>query len=97
MVMILIPEPNSYYSEADEVAFFKWLKLLPAFEKVIRVPEGVELYLTKMDKITLYELIGVFFRYKLDKKCLKILCEKHRDKRFRNPETYWYKEIFGAQ
>lgn len=95
MVMIFIPEPRFFHCEPDEEVFFQWLYELPTFENVIGTPTGLELYLTKIDKITLYELIALLFRYGLDKKCLKILCEEHEDKSFRDPKNYWYAEIFG--
>ena len=94
--MLLIPEPKLFYCEPDEEHFFAWLKAIPAVKNVKGTPNGLELSLEEpIDQLSFYELIGLMTRYGLDRKCLRVLCEQHRDPWFRDSKNYWYGTVFN--
>jgi hypothetical protein len=80
VMLLLIPEPTSFYSESDEDYFFDWLKSIPAIKDVVGVRGGLNLTIEDpIDQLSFYELIGLLTRYQLDKKVLRRLCELHDD------------------
>lgn len=87
-----------YYSEFDEDSFFQWLERIPCFEKCEGV--GRILYIDiveeKLDQNCLIELLGLFYRYKVDMTQLKQFDRKEWSEWFQGKEKYWHKKVFGT-
>jgi hypothetical protein len=88
----------TWFSHLDEDHFFAWLQEIPAVKRVTGLPAGIEVLVKEpIDKASLYDLIVLMTRYGLDRKCLRPLCESHKDRRwFTDPKTYWHKAVFGG-
>ena len=94
--MLLIPEPTPYFCEPDEDHFFAWLQAIPAIKEVVGIPAGLELTIEEpIDKVRFYELVGLFTRYGLDRKCLRSLCEHQSDPWFSDSKNYWHAAVFA--
>lgn len=93
---LFIPEPKHYFCQLDEDHFFGWLKEIDAVQDIKGRPEGLELVIDdKIDRTSLYELIGLLTRYDIDRTCLRRLCQDHPDHWFRDSKRYWHKDVFG--
>lgn len=94
-IQIVIKEPVPFYSELDEDHFFGWLKSIPGVKSVNGTSKGLELTLNDpIDKPSLYEIIALMTRYKLNQKCLRVLCSSNNEAWFKNKAMYWYQSIF---
>lgn len=96
--LILICDSVVYYSIQDEEMFFEWAARIPSIAKING--KGTEIYLhVKNNKIPdddLRELIGLFYRYKVDMEQLAVFLNKdNREWFYEKPRGYWYKKIFG--
>ena len=93
---ILICKSVKFYSFKDEDAFFEWIKKIECIRKFSG--KGRELYLHLTDKIddtNLDDLIGLFYRYKIDMKQLaQFLTRKNKDW-FYDKKAFWFKKVFG--
>ncbi|WCM87697.1 hypothetical protein [Acidovorax sp. NCPPB 3576] len=95
-MMLRIPEPTRFYCEADEDHFFSWLQGIAAVKAFVGTPDGLDLNIEMpIDQLSFYELVGLMTRYQLDKKCLRPLCDGHKDPWFSNQQNYWYESVFG--
>ena len=107
MKKLVIFEPLIFFSQADEQAFFFGLKYIQAIRKVHRLPGKpmedipnelvLELRQGKLDDASLYELIGLMYRYSLDMTGLAQFCTKKNSVYLKDKQKYWYKAIFGAK
>ena len=96
-MLLCVPEPASYYCEADEEHFFAWLENIPAIKIVTGTPKGLTLTIEEpIDKLSFYELVGLLTRYQLDRSCLRPLCESQADPWFADTKNYWYASVFGS-
>ncbi len=70
----LICKSVSYYSDNDEAAFFEWIKKIKSIKKFDGIGDELYLYLEskKIPIGDLRELFGLFERYNIDLKQLKI-------------------------
>lgn len=87
----------SFYSQGDQDAFFQWLNRIP----------GVEGYRGQRSTLLLaanpnigeewdpVEFVALYRRYNIDMKELRVLFTSRLDPWYRDPERYWYNEIFG--
>lgn len=95
----LVCESIKFYSPKDEDAFFEWVKKIDCIHKFFGV--GKTLYLEVIgNEITdenLDELLGLFYRYKIDMKQLKrFLSKENQDWFFDNKKAYWHKKVFST-
>ena len=95
---ILLCKGVTFYCLKDEAAFFEWIKKIDCIEKTSAA--GDELYLhLKSDSIDdndLDDLIGLFYRYKIDMKQLKqFLNDKNKEWFCDNKKAFWYRQVFG--
>lgn len=97
--IILICKSVLYHSILDETAFFEWINKIPSIVNVDGSGDELYLYIKRRsisDK-DLRELIGLFYRYKVDMKQLQIfLNERNKEWFFGKPKGYWHTEIFGS-
>ena len=88
-----------FYFDKDEDAFFWWIKSISCIEKFEGA--GDELYLDLIDQpLTdddIRDLIGLFFRYKIDMKQLAQFLTPENKQWFQgNPRSFWHKKVFGV-
>lgn len=86
-----------FYSENDEAAFFGWLRGLPCVEKYEGELDTLNIYVNqaRVDAGSLYELLALFRRYGVDMSQLRVFDREVFASWFRNPKSYWFKEVFG--
>jgi hypothetical protein len=87
-----------FYSYKDEEVFFEWIKKISCIEKFEGC--GDELYLDlkrkKLSNKDLDELIGLFYRYKIDMKQLaQFLTPKNKGWFYDNKKAFWHRRVFG--
>jgi hypothetical protein len=88
---------GEYYSQADEDAFFGWLKAIPGVSRIDGTLDGlvVTLRSQKLSQTALRELIALHYRYRLPMKALAQFATPQNRKWFRSPKAYWHKAVFG--
>ncbi len=87
-----------YYSSHDEDAFFEWLKKISSITSMSFNLD--ELYLHFASDVIpdddFREIIGLFYRYKIDMKQLQVFINNDNREWFcGKPKGYWYKRVFG--
>ena len=86
-----------FYSFKDEDAFFWWIKRIPCIQSFEGA--GDELYLDLVDKPLndkdLNDLIGLFYRYKIDMKQLAQFVTPKNKVWFYDKKAFWHKQVFG--
>jgi hypothetical protein len=89
-----------FYSQADEIVFFEWVKRLECVERAEGMHDEIHLHLTSAEigDDCLRELLAVFYRYRISMQQLKRFLTKHNEPWFyRNEQSYWHKKVFGAR
>ena len=88
---------GSYYSQADESAFFAWLESIPGVTSVIGTPFGLEVTLRSkaLSQTALRELLAIHYRYGLPMKDLAQFRTLGNSSWFENPSSYWHAMVFG--
>ncbi len=94
--VILIAKSVMYHSQGDEDAFFFWMKSIPCIVDFEGIHDELHIRVSqeKIDRFQLLELIGLFFRYHIDMKQLKIFDRPEFEDFFRDRQKYWYGSIF---
>jgi hypothetical protein len=84
-----------FYSHLDEAMFFDALKRMSAVRKIEGRGSDLDLSVpSRLSEKALRDLLGLFFRYRVDMRHLApFLTEKNRPW-FHSPETYWFKKVF---
>ncbi|HXW85764.1 MAG TPA: hypothetical protein VEK38_00325, partial [Candidatus Bathyarchaeia archaeon] len=81
----------------DEELFFELIKKIECIEEISG--KGKELYLhvcsDKIHDYDLHDIIGLFYRYKIDMAQLKRFLTDNNKKWFCDKNKFWYKKIFG--
>lgn len=95
---ILICKNVQFYCNKDEDAFFEWIKKINCIEKMSAA--GKELYLhissNEISDQDLDDLIGLFYRYKVDMKQLaRFLNDDNKSWFYDNKKAFWYKKTFA--
>jgi hypothetical protein len=96
----LVCKRVKFHFAKDEDAFFWWLKRIPCIEKIDAVRDELYLHLVKRPLIDqdLRDLIGLFYRYKIDMKQLaQFLTKKNKKWFFDNPKGFWHRRVFGRK
>jgi hypothetical protein len=86
-----------YFSAKDEELFFLWLNSIPSVVAVRGVLNTLEISLTtkRISQRDLRELLALFHRYAIDKSVLAQFDRPQLTTWFRDPEAYWYADVFG--
>lgn len=94
--IVLVARRVWYYSEHDEAAFFEWLDKLACVEKYEGQLDVLNIYVdqAQMDAGSLYEILALFRRYRVDMAQLRAFDRDEFASWFRNPQSYWFKDIF---
>jgi len=95
---ILVCKAVRFYCNKDEDAFFEWIKKIDCIKELSGV--GRELYLhicsDVIHEYDLRDLIGLFYRYKVDMKQLqRFLTDENKHWFYENKKAFWYKKVFG--
>ncbi|MBB5912992.1 hypothetical protein BJY24_001859 [Nocardia transvalensis] len=86
-----------YYSHGDEAAFFEWLDKIPAVRSYGGRVNILEIVVeTPVDEDSLRELLALCYRYRINMAQLRQLDNSRIGPWFRDPQKYWYEDIFGA-
>ena len=96
---ILVCKSVKFYCRKDEDAFFEWINKIDCVDQTSAV--GCELYLhIAADDIHDYDLddlIGLFYRYKIDMKQLsRFLTNENKKWFYDNKKAFWRKKVFGC-
>ena len=87
-----------FYSQLDEDMFFGGLKKIRAVKKI--EGRGPDLFVSVPSRLSdkaLRELVGLFFRYKIDMRQLaQFLTEKNRSW-YQAEEKFWHKQVFSNE
>ena len=89
---------TTFYSQLDEEMFFTGLKKISAVKKI--EGRGRDLFFSvssRPSNKTLRELLGLFFRFKVDMRQLAQFLTKKNRPWFRSPEAYWFKKVFSTR
>ncbi|MBU2705302.1 hypothetical protein KCM76_04880 [Zooshikella marina] len=87
-------QPVTYFSELDEKSFFTWAQDIDC---VSSIKMGcLQLEVAKLNEDSIRELLALFERYKLDPKKLSLALNHENESWFKNPDAFWYQEIFGS-
>lgn len=96
--IVLICKSVGYYSYKDEDAFFEWIKKIPAIESFDGRLDELYLYIKskRISSENLRELLGLFYRYKVDMKQLaQFLNTSNQEWFYDNKKAFWHKKVFG--
>jgi hypothetical protein len=96
---ILVCSSVRFFCRKDEDAFFEWIKKIDCIVETSAA--GRELYLhisaQGISDQDLDDLIGLFYRYKVDMKQLaRFLTDDNKTWFFDNKKAFWHKKVFGA-
>lgn len=86
-----------FYSQGDELSFFKWIDSINCIKKFEGVGDTMHLTVKK-HKISdrcLRELIALFYRYKIDMSQLEVfLNDKNKEWFYDRKKMFWHKKVF---
>ena len=93
----LIIQEGTYYSQADEKAFFDRLNELRCVKSVRGAPDGLHVVLSRPPtEMQLRELIALLCRYGLDMRPLAALRTERNAAWFvKDRKTFWHARMFG--
>jgi len=93
---ILKCHETTFYSQLDEEIFFDALKKISAVKRIECVGSDTFLFVpSRISDKALRELIGVFFRYKIDMRQLAPFLTGKNRPWFRSSEKFWFKRVFS--
>lgn len=95
---ILICKNIKFYDEKDKEAFFEWIKKIDCIDKISSQDNELYLYVCADDihDYDLRELLGLFYRYKVNMKQLaRFSTNNNKYWFFDNKKAYWHKKTFG--
>jgi len=87
-----------FYSQADEVGFFRALESIKGIRRI--EGRGEDLFLTvpgRLSEESLRNLLGVFFRYGVDLRQLAAFRSAGNEGWFCDPGAWWFKAVFGGR
>jgi hypothetical protein len=97
-VPVLKCPKTTFYSQLDEGIFFGALKKISAVKKI--EGRGPDLFLSVPSRLsdkTLRELLGLFFRYKVNMRQLAVFLTKKNRSWFQQKEAFWFKRVFPTR
>lgn len=97
---ILVCKKVKFYSPHDEDAFFEWIKKIDCIDNISAARDELYLHIAsrKLHDHDLDDLLGLFYRYKVDMKQLaRFLNDENQVWFFENKKAYWHKKVFGSR
>jgi len=95
---ILICKKVRFFCNKDEDAFFEWIKKIGCIERFEGAGNELYLYICADDihDQDLDDLIGLFYRYKIDMKQLqRFLTKDNKSWFYDNKKAFWHRRVFG--
>jgi hypothetical protein len=94
---MLVVRGPTYYSQGDEKVFFDWLQSISCVEGVGGRLRDVHITL-KSDpgRYQLWELIALFYRYRMNMKPLAALKTNRNAAWFDDSKMFWHARVFGS-
>lgn len=86
-----------FFSSKDKEAFFDWIKKSKCIENFSLEDNKIYLNLNKrqLNNMDLSNIIGLFYRYKIDMEQLSQFLTKNNKKWFYdNKKAFWHKKVF---
>jgi hypothetical protein len=94
--LMLIARGPRYFSACDEKAFFVWLESISCVASVGGHHRDIHIKLKrKPSDSDLRELLGLFFRYRMNMKGLAVYRTTRNAHWFDDSEKYWHAKVFG--
>jgi hypothetical protein len=94
---ILICKSVKFYCRKDEDAFFEWIKKIDCIDKTSGLGKELYLYIAADDihDHDLDDLIGLFYRYKINMQQLsRFLTDDNKKWFYDNKKAFWHKKVF---
>jgi hypothetical protein len=88
-----------FYCRKDEDAFFEWIKKIECIEEISATGEELYLHICADDihDYDLRDLLGLFYRYKVEMKQLgRFLTDDNKKWFYENKKAFWHKKVFGT-
>jgi len=94
---ILVCKGVIYYSLKEEDAFFEWVKSINCIDEISGARDELYLHVCayEIHDENIHDLLGLFYRYKIDMKQLKRFLTDNNKKWFCDKKKFWYKKVFG--
>ena len=95
---VLVCKSVRFFCNKDEDAFFEWIKKINCINKIFGVDRELYLYIGsgELPDQDLDDLIGLFYRYKIDISQLKrFLTDDNKNWFYDNKKAFWHKKVFG--
>jgi hypothetical protein len=95
---ILVCKKVIFYSQADESAFFHFVREIKSIKKFSGVGDEIHLDVSsRLSNESLRALLSLFYRYKIEMGQLRHFEKSQNTEWFRNQKMYWYKKVFGGE
>ena len=95
--MEIVIREGTYYSQADEAAFYARLHSLTCVKSIVGDPQGLHVSFKRRPSATqLRELIALLFRYNLDMTPLAALRTAENKTWFDKPGMFWHARVFAS-
>ncbi len=86
-----------YFCYQDEKHFFEWLESIQGVRKVTGGPDGLTIHFARapLSYDSWADLLGVFARYGVDMRPLRVLVDKRHEAWLRDPDKYWHEALWS--
>lgn len=86
-----------YYCYKDEESFFRWLESIEGVERAVGGPEGLTLHIGEagLGRDDWADLIGLFMRYGIDMRELRVLLTPDHEAWLKDPQKYWHLNMWS--
>jgi hypothetical protein len=86
----------TFYSQADELGFFSALKSIKAIRNIKGIKDTLFLSVSiRPSEESLRNLIGIFYRYKIDMTQLSQFKNSTNQDWFYDPKSFWFNKVFS--
>ena len=95
--LVLLWKKPIFFSSNDKAAFYNWTKKIPCIDAIKEKNGSICLYIACKDlhDTDLFDLIGLFARYKINMKQLAVFLNKNNKEWFYDDTVvYWHKKVF---
>lgn len=94
----LVCKAIKFYCKGDKDFFLKWVTRIDCIDEIVGKGEDIYLHICAdvIHDYSLDDLIGIFYRYKIDMKQLaQFLTEDNKEWFYDNKIAFWHKKVFG--
>lgn len=96
MTTELVAKPLRFYSEADESAFFSWLRSIACVREIAGMGQELRLEIDSsgLSESALRELVAAFYRYRCDMTVFQEFARDPKHSWLNNKRGFWYRRTF---